>query len=35
MAGRIPVSETGTEIPTGMDEVMIGTKTAREINWVR
>lgn len=35
MAGRIPVSETNVEIPTGMNEVMIGTKTAREINWVK
>ena len=35
MAGRIPVSETGSEIPTGMHEVMIGMKTAREINWLR
>jgi hypothetical protein len=35
MAGRIPVSETAAEIPTGMHEVMIGTKTAREINWIR
>lgn len=35
MAGRIPLSETRTEIPAGMDEVMIGARTAREINWVR
>jgi hypothetical protein len=35
MAGRIPVSETAAEIPIGMREVMIGTKTAREINWIK
>lgn len=35
MAGRIPVSETRTEIPAGMDEVAIGLKTAREINWLK
>lgn len=35
MAGRIPVSETRAEIPGGMEEVVIGTRTAREINWVK
>ena len=35
MAGRIPVSETQAEIPSGMDEVVIGPRTAREINWTR
>ena len=35
MAGRIPVSETQAEIPAGMDEVVIGSRTAREINWAR
>jgi hypothetical protein len=35
MAGRIPVSETRAEIPGGIEEVVIGTRTAREINWVR
>lgn len=35
MAGRIPVSEGAAEIPAGMHEVTIGTKTAREINWIR
>jgi len=35
MAGRIPVSEHGVEMPTGMDEVAIGTRTAREINWIQ
>ncbi|MBI1966048.1 MAG: hypothetical protein HYV99_05050 [Betaproteobacteria bacterium] len=33
MAGRIPVSETQAEIPAGMDDVVIGARTAREINW--
>lgn len=35
MAGRIPVSEESSEIPSGMDQVAIGSKTAREINWVK
>jgi len=35
MAGRIPVSETRAETPEGMDEVAIGTLTAREINWIK
>lgn len=35
MAGRIPVSEGAAEIPTGMHEVTIGMKTAREINWLK
>ncbi len=35
MAGRIPISETRAEVPAGMDEVAIGLKTAREINWVK
>lgn len=35
MAGRIPLSDTRAEIPAGMDEIMIGARTAREINWVR
>ena len=35
MAGRIPVSEARAEMPSGMDEVAIGLKTAREIHWVK
>ncbi len=35
MAGRIPVSETRAETPATMDEVAIGIRTAREINWLR
>ena len=35
MAGRIPLSETRADVPAGMDEVAIGLKTAREINWVK
>ena len=35
MAGRIPVSETQAETPAGMDEVVIGVRTAREINWIK
>ena len=33
MAGRRPISETGVEMPVRMSEVVIGPKTAREINW--
>lgn len=35
MAGRIPISETRAEVPAGMNEVAIGLKTAREINWIK
>jgi hypothetical protein len=35
MAGRIPFSETRAETPTGMKQVVIGTKTAHEINWIK
>jgi hypothetical protein len=34
MAGSIPVSETKSEMPDSLDETVIGTATAREINWV-
>ena len=35
MAGRIPISETRADIPAGLDRVVVGPKTAREINWVK
>jgi len=35
MAGRIPRSPARADIPAGMDEVVIGARTAREINWVK
>jgi hypothetical protein len=35
MGGRIPVSKTEAEIPASLDNVLIGVKTAREINWIR
>lgn len=35
MAGRIALSETRAETPGGMDEVVIGPKTAKEINWIK
>jgi hypothetical protein len=35
MAGRLPVTEDRAEMPRGLEEVLIGAKTAREINWVR
>ncbi|MBI2312505.1 MAG: hypothetical protein HYU77_08390 [Betaproteobacteria bacterium] len=34
MAGRIPVSESKAEAPRGLDYVLIGPRTAQEINWV-
>ena len=33
MAGRIPVSDTEAMMPAGMRQVVIGPKTASEINW--
>ena len=33
MAGRIPVSENKAEIPADLNETLIGSKTAHEINW--
>jgi len=35
MAGRIPISETQSEMPASMRQVMMGSKTAREINWIK
>jgi hypothetical protein len=35
MAGRIPVSETQAEVPASMRQVVIGVRTASEINWIR
>jgi len=35
MAGRIPLSAAQSDMPSGLDKVLIGTKTAREINWLR
>jgi hypothetical protein len=35
MAGRIPITETHSEIPRNLKRVVIGEKTAREINWVK
>jgi hypothetical protein len=35
MAGRIPVTETRSEIPPNLKRVVIGEKTAREINWIK
>lgn len=34
MAGRIPLSQTSAETPPSLDDALIGTKTAREINWM-
>ena len=35
MGGRIPLSETRAIIPSGLHKVVIGDKTAEEINWPR
>jgi len=34
MAGSIPLSESKAEMPEGLDEIVIGPATAREINWL-
>ena len=33
MAGRIPLSQTDAEMPGSLNEALIGSQTAREINW--
>jgi len=35
MAGRTPVSDSEADMPLSLEHVLIGTKTAREINWLR
>ncbi|HEY8100574.1 MAG TPA: hypothetical protein VIF82_07440 [Burkholderiaceae bacterium] len=35
MGGRIPVSKTEAEIPVSLDKVLVGERTAGEINWVK
>ena len=35
MAGRLPVTEDRAEMPEGLEQVLIGSRTAREINWLR
>lgn len=35
MAGRIPLSQTAAEIPSTLNDALIGEKTAREINWMQ
>ncbi len=34
MAGRIPLSQTEAVTPGSLDEALIGSKTAQEINWL-
>jgi hypothetical protein len=34
MAGRTPMSQTEAETPASLDDALIGSKTAREINWL-
>jgi len=34
MAGRIPISQAEAVIPESLDDVLIGSKTANEINWM-
>jgi hypothetical protein len=33
MAGRTPVSQTDATIPESLNDVIIGSLTAKEINW--
>jgi len=35
MGGRIPLAENRATIPKSLDEVLIGKKTAQEINWLK
>jgi hypothetical protein len=35
MAGRVAVSKTEAEMPANLGAVLVGSATAREINWVR
>src|SRR5262249_43264658 len=35
MAGRIPINPEQAEAPRGLDEVVIGGRTAQEINWLK
>ena len=34
MAGRIPLSQTEAETPASLDDALVGSKTAQEINWL-
>jgi hypothetical protein len=34
MGGRIPLSETQSDIPEGLEQTIIGLKTGQEINWI-
>jgi hypothetical protein len=35
MAGRIPLDAHQARMPTSLEEVVIGTRTAQEIGWVK
>ncbi|MGB0129232.1 MAG: hypothetical protein WBP72_16445 [Rhodocyclaceae bacterium] len=35
MGGRTPISESESEIPRSLQEVIVGPATAREINWIK
>jgi hypothetical protein len=35
MAGRLPVSATRADIPSGLSQTLIGSLTAREIGWIK
>jgi hypothetical protein len=35
MGGRVPMSETKAEIPKSLAQTLIGTKTAKEIGWLK
>ncbi|MFZ6747982.1 hypothetical protein [Undibacterium sp. Ren11W] len=34
MGGRVPLTQTSSDIPLSLDHVVIGDQTAREINWI-
>ncbi len=34
MGGRIPLSETKSDIPEGLEQTIIGLRTGQEINWI-
>ncbi|MGZ5802356.1 MAG: hypothetical protein ACXWJZ_17215, partial [Burkholderiaceae bacterium] len=35
MGGRTPITQTEAEIPASLNKVVIGQKTAQEINWLK
>jgi len=35
MAGRVPVGQARAEMPHGLEDTVIGVKSAREISWLK